>query len=207
MTQTDPRLRLLQSLSLLVFFLLTGSAVFGQGINVKFGQNRVQYHDFNWSYYQSDNFVTYYYLGGQEIGQFVAQVAERNLPDIERILDYKVNSRMEILVYNDVTDLNMSNIGTGQDFNNIGGVTKILGNKIFVHFTGDHTDLQRQVREGIAEVLISNMIFGGNFQEVLQNAVLLSLPDWFVNGLVSYIGKQWSTEDDNRMRDGILSGR
>ena len=207
MTQSDSRFRLSLSLLLFVCFSLAGVTAFGQGINVKFGKNRVQYHDFTWSFYQSDNFVTYYYLGGQEIGQFVAQIAEKDLPDVERILDYKVNTRMEILVYNDVTDANMSNLGTGKDFNNIGGVTKILGNKIFVYFNGDHNDLRRQVREGIAQVLINNMIFGGNFQEVLQNAVLLSLPDWFVDGLVSYIGERWSVEDDNRMRDGILSGR
>lgn len=207
MTQMDSFLRFFRTLLLPVLLFGMGSAAFGQGINVEFGKNRVQYHDFTWSFYQSDNFVTYYYLGGQEIGQFVAQIAERDLPEIERMLDYKINSRMEILVYNDVTDLNMSNIGTGVEFNNIGGVTKILGNKIFVHFNGNHNDLRRQVREGMAKVLINHMIFGGNFQEVLQNAVLLSLPDWFVNGLVGYIGERWSAEHDNRMRDGILTGK
>ena len=191
----------------LLLALLLPLAASGQGINVEFGKNRVQYHDFTWSFYQSENFVTYYYLGGQEIGKFVAQIAERDLSDIEGVIDYKINTRIEILVYNDVTDLNMSNIGLGLELNNIGGITKIIGNKVFVHFTGDHMELRKQVRQGIAMVLVNNMVFGGSLQEVLQNAVLLNLPDWFVNGLVSYIGERWSEEHDNRMKDGILSGR
>lgn len=193
-----------------IFMLLSSgffNLVFAQGINTDFGQNRVQYHDFTWSYYQSDNFVTYFYIGGQDIGKFTVQIAEKDLAEIENILDYKINSRMEILVYNDVTDLNQSNIGIGLDLNNIGGVTKIIGNKIFIYYNGDHLDLRRQIREGISKVLISNMIFGGNFQEVLQNAVLLNLPEWFVDGLVSYVGLSWSPEHDNRLKDGILTGK
>lgn len=189
---------------LLAFFPLSAS---GQGINTDFGQNRVQYHDFVWSYYQSKNFVTYFYLGGQDIGKYVVELAENELKDVEDILDYKINSRIEILVFNDVTDINQSNIGIGLDFNNTGGVTKIIGNRVFLFFNGDHTDLKRQIREGIAKVLVNNMIFGGSLQEVLQNAVLLNLPPWFVDGLVAYIGKPWDTGLDNRLKDGIASGR
>ncbi len=200
-TSTAARLMLWGLLLLMPLSLLS------QGTNVQFGKNRVQYHDFTWSFYESDNFITYYYLGGQEIGQFAAQVAEEELPSIENILDYKINNRIEILVYNDVTDLNMSNIGVGLDYTNIGGTTKIIGNKVFVYYNGNHLDLKRQIREGIGKVLINNMIFGGSLQEVLQNAVLLNLPEWFVTGLISYIGERWSVAHDNRLKDGILSGK
>ncbi len=186
--------------------LMAWVAAFPQGTNVEFGKNRVQYHDFTWSYYQSENFVTYYYLGGQEIGKFAARLAEEELPSIEGILDYTLNERIEILVYNDVTDLNMSNIAVGLNVNNIGGVTKIIGNKVFVHFNGNHRDLRRQIREGIGQVLVNNMVFGGSLQEVLQNAVLLNLPPWFTLGLVSYIGERWNEDLDNRLKDGIRSG-
>lgn len=193
--------------TLIALSLLVGGPLWSQGVNVEFGQNRVQYHDFDWQYYESENFVTYFYLGGQDLGKFATQAAEQDLPEIEAMLDYKITSRMEILVYTDVTDLNQSNIGVGLKLSNTGGVTKIIGNKIFIYFNGDHLDLRRQLREGIAQVLINHMMFGGNVQEVLQNAVLLNLPEWFVNGLVAYIGDGWNAEVDSRLRDGILSER
>lgn len=51
------------------------------------------------------------------------------------------------------------------------------------------------------------MMFGGNFQEVLQNAVLLNLPDWFTKGLASYMGENWNADMEDQLRDGILSGK
>ncbi len=198
-----------QILRFLVLWLsILPAGLYAQGINVEFGKNRVQYHDFVWSFFESDHFVTYFYQGGQDLGNYVVQVAEEELPKLEKLLDYKLSMRIEILVFNDVSDLNQSNIGTGVPLNtNIGGRTRIIGNKLFVYFNGNHIDLKKQVKEGIAQVLLNNMIFGGSLQEVLQNAVLLNLPQWFVSGLVAYAGEPWSVEDDSWLRQGILSGK
>ncbi|MGB1206318.1 MAG: hypothetical protein ACPG5B_11760 [Chitinophagales bacterium] len=177
-----------------------------QGFYTTFGQNRVQYHDFIWSYYESDNFITYYYQGGYDLCKFTVVLAETTLADIESKLEYKNNTKVEIMVYHNLSDLKQTNIGLNIERNNTGGVTKIIGNKIFVHFDGNHQNLARQIREGIVRVSLEKMIFGSNIQEILQNAVLLNLPDWFVNGLVSYVGEEWSPEMDDRLRAGILRG-
>ena len=73
-----------------------------------------------------------------------------------------------------------------------------------MHFDGNHNHLRRDIREGIAAVYLNAMLFGSNLQEIVQNAVLLNLPDWFKQGLVSYIGEAWSTEKDNQLRDILL---
>ncbi len=33
------------------------------------------------------------------------------------------------------------------------------------------------------------------------------MPKWFEVGFISYSGEEWNVEFDNRVRDGILSGR
>lgn len=194
-----------RSLSFLLFVALLGQSpsIFSQGFYTDFGQNRVQYHDFEWSYYESPNFLAYFYQGGQQLGKFAVMVAESNLEEIEAKLEFKVNRKVEIMVYHNLSDLKQSNIGQGIEYNNTGGVTKIIGNKMFVSFDGDHNRLAEQIKEGIARVFLENMIYGGNIQEVLQNAVLLNLPDWFVNGMVSYVGEEWSTEMDAKLREFV----
>jgi len=172
-----------------------------------FGQNRVQYKDFVWSFYETDRFEVYYYLGGQEIGKFTIVDAEREMNDIEQKLEYKMLDRIQILVYNNLDDLKQSNIGYGIDVNNTGGMTKIIGNKMFIYFDGNHQHLQEQIREGMAGIFLTNMLYGGSLGEAVQNAVLLKLPQWFKDGLTAYIGNSWSTEDDNILRDGIISGK
>lgn len=189
------------------FVSLWQNGLYAQGTNETFGQNAVQYKEFEWQYFDSEHFRTLFYLGGQDIGKYALQYAEKVLPEIESQLEWKLNRKTHILVYNDLSDLNQTNIGHGLQLNNTGGVTKIIGNKIFIYFNGDHLNLEEQIREGIARVMMNHILFGSNFQEVLQNAVLLNLPEWFTNGLVEYIGNNWSSEKDNRLREGILSGK
>lgn len=192
---------------LIVALSVAGFITHAQTTDGDFGQNRVQYKDFAWSFYQTDHFVVYFYLGGQDVGKFTILDAEKELSDIENRTEFKLNDRVDILVYNNLSDLKQSNIGYGVELNNTGGTTKILGNKMFVYFDGNHQHLREQIREGIAGIFLQNMMFGGSIQEVVQNAVLLKLPLWFKDGLTSYIGEAWSTDLDNKLRDGILSGQ
>ena len=187
--------------------LLPGLAQ-AQVSSVEFGKNRIQYHqDYEeWSQYESQNFITYWYGESRYIGQAVVQIAEYDFASIERILEHRMNDKIEIIAYTDLTDVKQSNIGSEEIFLNAGGQTKIVGNKMFVYFNGDHNDLRRQIREGIASVYLNSMLFGSNLQEVVQNAVLLNLPLWFKDGLIGFVGEEWNTDLDGQLRDLFNSG-
>lgn len=183
--------------------LLFSSSSFAQRLQTTFGKNRVQFHDDfkEWMQYESPNFVTYWYGEGRNIGQVVVQLAELDYEYIQSILEHSINDKIEIIVYTDVTDLKQSNIGNEETFVNTGGQTKIVENKVFVYFDGNHNNLRRDLREGIASVFLNAMLFGSNLQEIVQNAVLLNLPAWFKEGLISFVGEGWGTEVDNQLRD------
>ena len=193
-------------LSLLIS-LLGVTLLQAQGTQVEFGKNRVQYHDDfkEWLQYESVNFITYFYGEGRNIAQSVVQIAELDYDLVQGILEHRMNDKIEIIVYTDLTDLKQSNIGSEEAFVNTGGQTKIVGNKIFVYFNGDHNHLRRQIREGVASVYLNAMLFGSNLQEIVQNAVMMNLPEWFKVGLISYIGEEWSTSLDNQLKDVILN--
>lgn len=187
----------------LAFLVLLSNGLKAQGIQTEFGKNRVQYtRDFDeWLQYESQNFITYWYGEGRMIGQAAVMIAEEEHDEIQQLLEHRMNDKIEILVYTDLTDLKQSNIGTEDAFTNVTGKTKIYGNKIFVYFNGDHQHLRQQIREGIAEVYLDAMLFGGNLQEYVQNAILFNMPIWFKEGLIAYIGDEWNTETDDRLRD------
>ena len=198
---------------LLIFFvglMSTTQEIYAQaqGTQTEFGKNRVQYKDFQWFFYRSPHFDTYYYKDGKELAAMVGKIAEQNLKDIEDLLDYKLEGRIKILSYNKLSDLKQTNLGLITDQQqNTGGVTQLIGDKLFVYFDGSVIELQKQIRTGIANILISEMLYGGNLQEKLSNATLLTLPDWFLPGLTSYIAEEWNNKLDNDLKDGILSGR
>lgn len=196
----------LHQLPLIVPALLFALSVFAQGAQVEFGKNRVQYHrDFDeWSEYESEHFITYWYGEGRNIGQAAVQIAEQEFASVQGAMEHRINNKLQLVVYVDLTDIKQSNVGSEEAFTNTGGQTKIVGNKIFVYFDGDHNHLRRQIREGIASVFLEAMLFGASLQEIVQNAVMLSLPEWFKQGLVAYVGESWNPELDNQLRDALL---
>jgi len=187
----------------LLSLLLFSTGALAQVSSVEYGKNRIQYHqDYEeWSQYESQNLITYWYGESRYIGQAVVQIAEADFSSIERILEHRMNDKIEIIAYTDLTDVKQSNIGSEEIYISAGGQTKIVGNKMFVYFNGDHNDLRRQIRQGVASVYLNSMLFGSNLQEVVQNAVLLNLPLWFKEGLIAYVGEEWNTELDGRLRD------
>ena len=187
--------------------LLLGSLLSLAQVNtVEFGKNRVQFKKFKWQYYQTKNFNTYFNQNGQELAKFIAQVAEEETPKIEAFTEYSLQRRANIIVYNEFADLQQSNIGMGIDWQITGGATQLVNNKMVVYFNGDHAQLRKQIREGIARILTDNILFGDDLGEVAGNQALLDLPKWLTNGYVAFAGENWNTGLDDELKSEILSG-
>ena len=178
---------------------------FAQGMYTNFGQSRVQYGKFEWSYIRSENFDSYFYSGGKELAGFAARLSETYLNEIETKVDHRLSGRVEIIVYNTLSDFKQTNFNVLSDqAQNPGGYSQVVNNKVFVYFDGNHSNLESQLKSGIALVLVNELLFGGSLQERIQSAALMNLPDWYLFGLTHYIGKSWDVEKNNRMKDIIL---
>jgi hypothetical protein len=192
------------------FFLLSfiASAQFYSGSQMEFGKNRVQYKDFTWMVYKFEKYETYFNVGGKEIAIYTAHAAKKYVEEVEKFLDHSTDQKIQFVVYNKYEDYRQSNIGLeGESSYNVGGVTHIVGRKVFIYFDGDHRKLDEQIRAGITEVLVNDMMYGGDLKDMLKNATLLNLPEWYTKGLISYVSKKWDPDVDNRVRDGIASGK
>ncbi|MBL4656412.1 MAG: PD40 domain-containing protein, partial [Flavobacteriales bacterium] len=195
--------------SIIVLTMASSSySQFYNGSYQDFGKSRVQHREFIWTFYKFENVDVYFYTGGKDLAIFTANSADQIIDQTEDFFDYDLEGKLELIVYNKLADLKQSNIGfTSEEEYNVGGVTRVVGSKIFLYFNGDHNHLIQQIREGIAEVLISQMMYGGNWKDRVKNSALLSLPDWYLEGLISYYSMGWNQEIENRVRDGIISGR
>jgi hypothetical protein len=191
-------------------WLLTASSLGAQTTSqTSFGKNRVQYHrQFDdWMTYETRHFITYWYGDARNVAQAAAQTAEWDFGELQQALEHQSLEKIEMLVFQDLTDLKQSNIGEEEVFLLKAGETKVIGNKAFIYFDGNHQHLRAQLREGAAGALLNSMLFGSNLQEIVQNAVLLNLPAWYTSGLMAWCGENWSVETDDRLRQLIQSGR
>jgi hypothetical protein len=178
-----------------------------QLISSEFGQNRIQYESYNWQRFESPNFAFSFTNENEDLMKSLVPLAEQAYQEIKSLYEYRVRKKIELILYTDFSDFAQSNVGLVAPSANTGGVTKLLDNKILVYFDGNHQDFKRLIREGVARALINRMLFGSNLQEVVQNSVLMHLPDWFTEGLVAYAVEEWNPEVDDRLREAILSKR
>ncbi|MBX3242183.1 MAG: hypothetical protein KIT80_14430 [Chitinophagaceae bacterium] len=187
--------------------LFLAGSVNAQVNAVEFGKNRVQYEKMNWRYYQTRNFNVYFTQNGLALAKYTAQLAEKELPAMEDFVEYGSQRRINIVVYNSFNDLQQSNIGLGIDWQNTGGVTKFVNNKMIVYFDGNHANLRKQIRQGIAKTLLDNLLFGDNLGEFASNQALLDLPVWLTDGYIRYAAENWSAEMDDKLKSALLSGK
>jgi Tol biopolymer transport system component len=173
-----------------------------------FGKNRVQYNDFLWTFYKFDDFDAYFYRNGKELAQFAARYAVEQIPKMEGKMESRLDKKIQFIIFNNLTDLKQSNIGlmTNESYNT-GGITHIIGSKVFLYFNGNHVHFEDQIRAGIAEVLFNQMMFGGSLGQQVKTSTFFSMPDWYKVGIISYLSNEWDSDFDSRIRDGILSGR
>ncbi|MCW3105305.1 MAG: hypothetical protein JWO09_3745 [Bacteroidetes bacterium] len=192
----------------LCLIALNGNAQFYNGSQMDFGKNRVKYESFFWTYYIYDRYDVYFYEEGKDLANYVSRSAKKQMEAVERLFDYSFDGKVQFICYNRQSDFKQSNIGlSSEEQYNTGGVTRIAGSKIILYYEGDHQKLDAQIRAGLAEVLIDQMMYGGNMREMLKNNTLLNLPEWYTKGLVDYVSTDWNSDIDNRVKDGIMSGR
>ncbi len=199
-------------IGLLLFLMLSSaglSAQFYNGMQMNFGKNRVQYNNRYWKYYRFERFDVYSYENGTDLSLYVADFVEKELALIERFFDYDIERRMIFLTYNKHSDFRQSNIGLVSEAEeyNIGGTTKIIQNKVFLYFDGDHMNFERQIRAAIAEVLVSEMMYGTGLKANMTSSTMINLPEWYLEGLISFVSNPWDYEMENRVKDGIVSGK
>lgn len=179
---------------------------FYNGAFQEYGKNRVQYNVFQWKYLDFQKFKIYYYAGGKDLAIYTAKAMEKNIYELEKLMDYKVNEKLEVIVYNKQSHFRQSNIGVSlTDEYNVGGVNRIVGNKVFVYFEGDKLSMEQQVRGALAQVMLRQITYGGNWKDVLQASTNLNMPEWFSEGFVSYVAKGWNADIESIIKDGVLT--
>ena len=200
-----PFLRKIFCFLLLLFTFYQQAAA--QGMYTDFGQNRVQFEKFDWQFYRNENFDAYFYTGGKELAVYAMKVAEKHLKAMEKVMDYRISGRIEFVIYTTQSDFRQSNIGMTEVQINTGGVTRVYDTKVILTFDGDHEHFTQQIRAGLAEIIANEMLYGGTLTDRLQNAALLTLPEWYINGIINYLAEGWTVADDSRMKDALKTRR
>jgi len=196
---------------LLLLAVLLPSATFGQfhnGLDMVFGQQRVQYRTFDWQYLGGEPFEVHFYQGGRSLANHALYSLNSDLSEAEGTMQMRLEGSVDVLVYNKHADFRQSNIGIdGSDAGNVGGTTVIQGKKLFAWFDGDRAAFRLQLKQGLYRVMIRQYLFGDDWKDVVKNAQLYDLPSWMEEGMVSALSGPIHPADLPALQDLVGRGQ
>jgi hypothetical protein len=180
---------------------------FHDGLDMTFGQQRVQYRSFDWQILKGDPFEVHFYQGGRELAEFAMNALTMDLPEAESQFQQRLTGPVEVIVFNKHADFRQSNIGIdGSAAGNVGGTTLIHGKKLFAWFEGERPAFRRQLREGLYRVLLKQYLFGSDWKDVVKNNQLYSLPAWMEHGMVAALAGPAQSEHRAELMDLVGRG-
>jgi len=181
-------------------FLFLASSVFAQ-----FGQNKVQFKEYNWFYIQTKHFDVYYSEEGKINAEFAAAAAEDALEDLQERLDYEINNRISLIIYNSHNDFQETNTTDGYLGQGTGGFTEPFKNRVVFPFEGDYKKYRHVIHHELVHAVMRDMLYGGTIQNIVSRGITLNLPHWFHEGMAEYLSSNWETNSDMFIRNAIIN--
>lgn len=198
-------IRLIKATLLTFMLLLASVAVQAQAYKVEFGKSRIQYKYFDWNYYASENFEVYFYSGGKDLAYKTIEYLEEEFGRITETIGYPPYAKVRVFLYNSIIDKQQSNVGMNAGDFTVGGETDFVQSQVELAYSGDFGSFKEKVIYEITQMLIEEMLYGGNIAEMFQSSFTNPIPLWFTGGIARYVAKGWDSDSDDAVREYVSS--
>jgi Tol biopolymer transport system component len=170
-----------------------------------FGQNKVQYHQFRWSYYRTQHFDIYFPQGAELIAIFAARNVETMYKGVTTMVGHKLGARVPIILHNSHAEFEQTNVIRLPLHEGIGGFTEIFKNRIVLPFEGSYTDFYHVLKHEMVHAVCFDMLFGDNAASMVSHQAA-QFPLWVSEGLAEYASLGWDLSSEFFMLDATTFG-
>jgi Tol biopolymer transport system component len=152
-----------------------------------FGQNKVQYKDFDFRVMKTRHFDIYYYPEEQKAVEDAARMAERWYSRLSRVLGHQFVRRQPIVLYASHTHFEQTNVLSGFIGEGTGGVTELMKRRVVLPLAGPIAETDHVLGHELVHAFQFDMTGGsgplssGNVPSAIQ------LPLWFIEGMAEYM--------------------
>ena len=149
-----------------------------------FGQNKVQYREFDFQVLKTDHFDIYYYPEEEQAARMASRMAERWYTRLSTLLNHELRGRQPLILYASGPHFRQTNAIQGALGEGTGGVTEAFKRRIVLPFAGpieatDHVLGHELVHAFQYDITNTNVSSG--------TAGALALPLWFIEGMAEYL--------------------
>jgi Tol biopolymer transport system component len=173
-----------------------------------FGQNQVQYREFDFRILRTTHFDVYFYPEEEVAARNAARQVERWYSRLSRILDYEFENRQPLILYASSPHFQQNAI-TGNLGEGTGGVTEVFKQRIIQPFGGTVQETDHVLGHELVHAFQYDITGAGRAGAGLEQAAQrLNNPLWFTEGMAEYLSvgpvdphtAMW-------LRDAALTGR
>lgn len=191
---------------LFVRWIVLGAVLLGlPAAALGFGQNKVQYHSFKWSYYQTEHFDVYFSQGGAPIAEFAAEHVEKMYANVSKVVGHRLTERVPIILHNTHAEFEQTNVIPMALDEGIGGFTERFKNRIVLPFEGSYRDFYHVLQHEMVHAVVFNMLFGGPVGGPAARQ-FGGFPLWVNEGLAEYASLGWDLNSEFFMIDATTFG-
>ncbi len=189
-------------LLLVLIISISFNNIFSQ---TQFGQNKVQYKEFQWKYLQTKHFDIYFAQGGDDIAQFAAVTAESSLVKLTNNINYEIQHRIPVIIYNSHNEFQQNNVLDEYLPEGVGGVTELFKNRINVPFEGDYEKFRHVIHHELLHAYMNDIYYGGSLQNIITRNIRLQFPIWFNEGQAEFQSLGGNDKaNDEFIRDAVM---
>ena len=172
----------------------------------EFGQNILQYEEFDWKYIQSDYFDIYFYDNGFIHSQLVEEESTKAYKKISNHLNWDLSERYSIILHNSHNDFQQTNVINMYMREGIGGVTELYKNRIVIPFDGSLKEFKHVLHHEMVHMFINDMLYGGSVRNMMYSNVQ-PIPLWMNEGLAEFLAHKWDANSEMWARDLAINGK
>lgn len=172
-----------------------------------FGQNKVQYDNFDWNYISSPHFDVYFYEGGYDLAVFSIEVLESAYVDVSAQLDHRLRRKVPTIIYQSHNEFQQTNVTGGILPEGVGGFTESFKNRMVMPFTGSYEDFRHVLHHELTHAVTFDKMYGEGVGSIISRRSFFDLPLWFAEGFAEYSSRHgWDTFADMVIRDATVHG-
>ncbi|HET7040007.1 MAG TPA: hypothetical protein VFH97_08960, partial [Gemmatimonadales bacterium] len=155
-----------------------------------FGQNKVQYRDFDWQVLRGEHVDVYFYPEEDDIARLALVYAEESYQILERKFGHTPPRRIPIIIYASHTDFEQTNILPFVPPEGILGATEFLKQRVTVPFQGNYAEFRHTVRHELVHAF--QLSVAAEAYARYPRGSRTDTPLWWSEGIAEY----WSGGED-----------
>ncbi|MGE5236409.1 MAG: hypothetical protein ACM3O7_08685 [Acidobacteriota bacterium] len=168
-----------------------------------FGKNKIRYDQFAWEEYPTPHFRISFYDRERVVLPKLASFAESAYDELARKLNFQITEPIPIIAYATHAEFEQTNVIVEFIPEGVGAFAVPARNRMVLPVDMPDAELQQLIQHELTHVFQYEIMFQGK----LSKALTYSPPQWFMEGMASYLGNDEDARARAVMRDAVLSDR